>query len=352
MDLYEMFPRSQYALPRLKMAALGGDLQGQVLIHEQDSNSLFLVDPTRKELQALNFKSIVDNTKEKLTRHFSVEKGKFLMRTEFSHESTVIVYQEDSNKMDVVDLIDGTTQQITMPFIIGQFHPFSRDMWLVCETGTDRKYLLTKPYPEAPVPCVLHPIESHNLIREENEQWKSISTRSLPPGALSSIVREEKRSRSNRLLVGSEDYATVAVAQPDQLLEKSPVSFYSFERQKQKGKQLDQSGMCVNNVKPRNSKVRRGGKSEIKLRLSLYLLTYPLTLSSHSERKEKLLDKLISEDTVPPICLPATAQVVRLVPDSTIPKNEDQSKEEDEDPRQFRAQRPLGYLEVTDVARK
>ena len=115
-----------------------------------------------------------------------------------------------------------------MPFIIEQFYPFSRDLWLVCETGTDRKYLLTKPYPEAPAPCVLHPIESSNLSGEENDRWKSISTRSLPPEALSSIVREEKRSRSNRLLVGSEDYATVAVAQPGQILKSRRSVFIRF----------------------------------------------------------------------------------------------------------------------------
>lgn len=227
MDLYDLFPRSYYAIPQLKMAALGGALQGQVLIHEQDSNSLYLLNPSKKELQDLNFKSLVDNTKQKLTRHFSVEKGKFIMSSEFAHENRIIIYQEDSNKMDVMDLAEGTTQHITMPFIIGQFHPFSRDLWLVCETGTDRKYLLNKPYPEAPVPCVLHPITSNG---EENEVWKSISTGSLPPWALSLVVGEEKRSRSNRLLVGPEDYATIAVAQPDKLLEKSPVSFYSFKR--------------------------------------------------------------------------------------------------------------------------
>lgn len=91
------------------MAALGGDLQGQVLIHEQDSNSLYLLSPSNKELRSLNFKSIVDNTKEKLTRHFSIEKGKFVMSSEFAHENKIVVYQEDSNKMDVVDLVDGTT---------------------------------------------------------------------------------------------------------------------------------------------------------------------------------------------------------------------------------------------------
>ena len=225
------------------MAALGGDLHGQVLVHEQDSNSLYLLSPAGKELRTLNFKSIVDNTKEKLTRHFSVEKGKFIMSSEFAHENKVVIYQKDSNKMDVVDLVDGTTQSITMPFIIGQLHTFSRDLWLVCETGTDRKYLLNKPYPEAPVPCVLHPIISNSLSGEENEHWKSISTRSLPPGALSSAVGEEKRSRSNRLLVGSGDYATVAVAQPDQLLEKSPVSFYSFRREKETEDKTEQSGL-------------------------------------------------------------------------------------------------------------
>ena len=58
------------------------------------------------------------------------------MSSEFAHENIIIVYQKDSNKMDVVDLTNNTTQHITMPFIIGQFHPFSRDLWLVCETGS------------------------------------------------------------------------------------------------------------------------------------------------------------------------------------------------------------------------
>lgn len=67
------------------------------------------------------------------------------------------------------------------------------------------------------------------------------------------------------------------------------------------------------------------------------------------------MDKLISEDTVPPLCLPATAQVVRLVPGSTVPEDDDQIKKEefeDEDPRHFRPQSPLGYLEVADVGRR
>ncbi|XP_074632889.1 von Willebrand factor A domain-containing protein 8-like isoform X1 [Acropora palmata] len=310
-ELFELFPSSLYAVPHLKMAALGGDLQGQVLIHEQVSNSLYLLNPLNKELRTLNFKSLVGNTKEKLTRHFSVEKGKYILSSEFANENRVVIYQEDSNKMDVVDLVNGLTQHITLPFIIGRFHPFARDLWLVCETGTDRKYLLNKPYPEAPVPCVLHPIESYSFVGEENEDWRSISTRGLPPDALSSACGEEKRSRSNRLLVGSGDYATIAVAQPDQLIEKSPVSFYSFKR------------------KTRN----------------------------HSKESEKRgdpsLKKFITEDTIPPLCLSATAQVVRLVPDSMVPEEDNQTTEsEDEDPRQSRTQSLLGYLEVADVGRR
>ena len=77
---------------------------------------------------------------------------------------------------------------------------------------------------------------------------------------------------------------------------------------------------------------------------------------SHPERiVSPPIDKLISEDTVPPLCLPATAQVVRLVPGSTVPKDNDQirnKESEDEDPRHFRPQSPLGYLEVADVGRR
>lgn len=67
------------------------------------------------------------------------------------------------------------------------------------------------------------------------------------------------------------------------------------------------------------------------------------------------IDQFISEDTVPPICLPAAAQVVRLVPGSSVPKSDDsirKEESEDDDPRYVRPQSPLGYLEVADVGRK
>ncbi|CAH3149934.1 unnamed protein product, partial [Pocillopora meandrina] len=101
--------------------------------------------------------------------------------------------------------------------------------------------VFAKPYPEASVPCVLHPIESINVCGGDDERWISISTRSLPPEAIASFVGAEKGSRSNRLLVGSENYATAAIARPDQLLEKSSVSFYLFQRETKTGNAIDQT---------------------------------------------------------------------------------------------------------------
>ena len=65
------------------------------------------------------------------------------------------------------------------------------------------------------------------------------------------------------------------------------------------------------------------------------------------------MKKFITEDTIPPLSLSATAQVVRLVPDSMVPEEDNQTTEsEDEDPRQSRTQSLLGYLEVADVGRR
>ena len=230
-DLTQVFPKMLYShVPQLKAMALGGPLRGQVLIHDPDTNALHVLNPSGKELRSVNFKTLMGSTKEKLTRHFSVEQGRFVMRKDFANESVAIIYQENSNKMDAIDLAEEITQHITFPFVIGGCHPFSRDLWLVTETGTQRPYLLSKPFPEAPVPCVLHPITddvSDGL--EDEHEIKSISTRGLPHDILCSALGDDKRSRSNRLLAG-EDYASVAVAQPDQLIEKCPVSFYSFRR--------------------------------------------------------------------------------------------------------------------------
>jgi hypothetical protein len=214
------------------MAALGQELTGQVLLFDQESNLLMQFDSKNSTIRFLSFQSLVQNTKRKLTRHFSVQQNnKFKMCSDFSHENWVAIYQEGSNKMDIVDVIGDVTQHITFPFVIGQFHPFSRDLWLLGEAGTDRKYLLSKPYPEAPVPCVLYPVTSDTIDDTDEYSWQSISTRSLPSNILCSALGDDKRSRSNRLLTDTCNYATVAVSQPDQLVIKSPVSLYTFPRE-------------------------------------------------------------------------------------------------------------------------
>lgn len=232
-DLYEVFPRAYLSiLPQVQLAALGQELTGQVLLFDQESNMLMQINPKESSVRFLSFQSLGQNTKRKLTRHFSVQqKNKFRMCSDFSQENWVAIFQEGTNKMDIVDVVGDVTQHMTFPFVIGQFHPFSRDLWLLGETGTDRKYLLSKPYPEAPVPCVLYPVTSNTIDDSDESHWQSISTRGLPSNILCSALGDDKRSRSNRLLTGTSDYATVAVAQPDQLVIKSPVSLYSFPRE-------------------------------------------------------------------------------------------------------------------------
>lgn len=90
----------------------------------------------------------------------------------------------------------------------------------------------------------------------------------------------------------------------------------------------------------------------INIQNSLFISSRITISSSSSYFKVNSLDKVISDDTVPPLCLPATAQVVRLVPGSSVPKIEDQITKDDENPNHFRAQSPLGYMEVTDVVRR
>ena len=67
------------------------------------------------------------------------------------------------------------------------------------------------------------------------------------------------------------------------------------------------------------------------------------------------VDSLISDVTVPPVCLPATGQVIRLVPVSVVPEKARQLRREEagEDAAyQLRPQSILGYLEVVDVGRR
>lgn len=230
-DLFELFPTTYLSIqPQLKMAALGQQLNGQVLLFDQESNVLLQIDPQNASVKFLSLNSLAETTKRKLTRHFSVkEQSKFQMCSNFSHENWIVIYQEGSNKLDVVDIEGEITQHMTFPFVIGQIHPFSRDLWFLGETGTNRKYFLGKPYPEAPVPCVLYPI----INDDDNTEtlWQSISTRRLTQDVLCSALGDDKRSRSNRLLTDKNSYANIALSQPDQLVNRSPVTLFSFPRE-------------------------------------------------------------------------------------------------------------------------
>lgn len=229
-DLFDLFPSTYLSIqPQLQMAALGQQLSGQVLLFDQDSNVLLKVDPQNASIKFFSFGSLTENTKRKITRHFSVkEQVKFKMCSSFSHDNWVVIYKEGSNKIDVVDIEGEVTQHMTFPFVIEQVHPFSRDLWLLGEPGTDRKYFLGKPYPEAPVPCVLYPI----INDEDNQEsiWQSISTRRLPQDVLCSALGDDKRSRSSRLLTDKDSYANIALSQPDQLVSRSPVTLFTFPR--------------------------------------------------------------------------------------------------------------------------
>ena len=150
------------------------------------------------------------------------------MSSEFAHENIIIVYQEDSNEMDVVDVITiqpnilpcrlSLNSFIRSPATCGSYvrlAPTGSTYW---QNHTQKRLLL----------AFFIQLRAVTWAERKTDQWKSVSTRSLPPEALSSIVREEKRSRSNRLLVGSEDYATVAVAQPGQILKSRRSVFIRF----------------------------------------------------------------------------------------------------------------------------
>ncbi|KAF4086969.1 hypothetical protein AMELA_G00090070 [Ameiurus melas] len=240
-ELYDVFPRTISGVwqPFITVAALGSPLKGQVVLHEEQSNTVLHVDLVTgavrrlvlspgKEEEPVHKTSNWWNTKDSQ----SVSK----MCREFAHKNWLLFYKADGNQLDVLDVLEGQVHTITLPINVKAVFLVAEDRWLLIESTTDRKFLLTKPMPmgvEESGVCQLHTI-SEDVVSSgfgtssgmEPGAPQDVSSEQLPNENLSAALGQKIVS-PNRLICDSNTYANIIVGFPDLL---SPNEVYSFQR--------------------------------------------------------------------------------------------------------------------------
>ena len=237
-DLYPLFPYNYFnRSPQIKIAALSGDtFQGQLVFHEQGSNMMLLLKPSKNELQQIALNS--DSLAQTISNQF--KQRKYNMCYEKMLGNFLVVYQDGEKEIQLIDFDGEKEYKISLPFSIDQLHLMSEKMWIVNEKDTEMIHILSAEQ-GTQIPNVLTTIQE--TLRKSNFVLGKVSASALSQDVLNNcqshlqnVLNQDITSSTVRLVANKESLGSLAVSNPAKIQERYPVTFYSYPR-KQENKQ-------------------------------------------------------------------------------------------------------------------
>uniref|UniRef100_A0A4W6D8P9 von Willebrand factor A domain-containing protein 8 n=1 Tax=Lates calcarifer TaxID=8187 RepID=A0A4W6D8P9_LATCA len=239
MELYDIFPRTISGVwqPFVTIAPLGSPLDGQVVLHEEQSNTVLHLDLVTGAVRRLMLSPDSEQPTTRASHWWSnkEQQGGHKMCSDFAHKNWLLFYKEDGNQLEVLDVLEGRVHSISLPINLRSVFLVAEDRWLLLESNTNKKFLLTKPMHMAAEDsgvCQLHSISEdsvssgHGVSSAEVSVPQMVSCEQLPNENLSAAL-DQKIVSPNRILADTGSFARVVVGFPDLM---SPNEVYSFKR--------------------------------------------------------------------------------------------------------------------------
>ncbi|CAN9498551.1 unnamed protein product [Ophioblennius macclurei] len=234
MELYDVFPRTISGVwqPFVTVAPLGGPLEGQVVLHEEQSNTVLHLDLQTGAVRRLLLSPAHEQPAAAPSNWWNSkeQQGVHKMCREFSNKNWLLFYKEDGNQLEVLDVLEGRVHTISLPINLKSVFLVAEDRWLLLESGTNKKFLLTKPMhmnAEESGVCQLHSISEESTTAGGDAPLPSMLSCDQLPNENLSAALDQKIASPNRLLADSSSFARVVVGFPDLM---SPNEVYSFWR--------------------------------------------------------------------------------------------------------------------------
>uniref|UniRef100_A0A3B4UMV5 von Willebrand factor A domain-containing protein 8 n=1 Tax=Seriola dumerili TaxID=41447 RepID=A0A3B4UMV5_SERDU len=237
MELYDVFPRTVSGVwqPFVTIAPLGSPLDGQVVLHEEQSNTVLHLDWVTGAVRRLMLSPDSDPPSTRTSNWWSSKEpqGGHKMCRDFSHKNWLLFYKEDGNQLEVLDVLEGRVHSISLPINLKCVFLVAEDRWLLVESNTNKYFLLTKPVHMAAEDsgvCQLHSVSEDPVSSGHGAGSGTFIRgrmfRQLPSENLSAAL-DQKIVSPNRLLADTDSFAQVVVGFPDLM---SPNEVYSFKR--------------------------------------------------------------------------------------------------------------------------
>ncbi|KAM9851049.1 von Willebrand factor A domain-containing protein 8 [Aulostomus maculatus] len=233
MELYDVFPRTISGVwqPFVSVAPLGSPLDGQVVLHEEQSNTVLHLDMVTGAVRRLMLSQDSDQPSAKASHWWSSkgQQGVYKMCSDFAHKNWLLFYKEDGNQLEVLDVLEGRVHSISLPINLKSVFLVAEDRWLLLESNTNKKFLLTKPMHMAAEDsgvCQLHSVSEDSDNTAEVSTPQMLSCDQLPNENLSAAL-DQKIVSPNRIMADPGSFARIIVGFPDLM---SPNEVYSFKR--------------------------------------------------------------------------------------------------------------------------